>query len=60
MNKQLKLEQTVSFRALSRDDNNKKMAKNQEKKYLNTVQNRKFLEEFSEKFDYFKKILLKI
>jgi hypothetical protein len=32
---------------LSRDDNNKKMAKNQEKRYLNTVQNRKFLEEES-------------
>ena len=45
INKQLKLEQTVSCRALSRDDTNKKMARNQEKKYLHTVQNRKFLEE---------------
>ena len=47
INKQLKLEETVSCRALSRDDNNRKMAKAQEKKYINTVQNRKFLEEKS-------------
>ena len=37
MNKQYKLEQTVSCRVLSRDDTNKKMARNQEKKYLNST-----------------------
>ena len=49
MNKQFKLEQTVTSRALSRDDNNKRMAKAQEKKYINTVHNRQFLEEESNK-----------
>ena len=47
INKQLKLEQTVNSRALTRDDKNKSMAKAQEKKYINTVQNRKVLEEES-------------
>ena len=47
INKQLRLEETVSCRTLSRDDNNRRMAKVQEKKYMNTVQNRKFLEEKS-------------
>jgi hypothetical protein len=48
MNKQLKLEQTVSCRLLSRDDDNKKKARAQEKKYIHTVQNRKILEEESD------------
>ena len=47
INKQLKLEETVSYRALSRDDKNKKMARTQEKKYIKTVQNRKFLDDES-------------
>ena len=48
INKQLKLEQTVSCRVLSRDDINKKKARAQEKKYIHTVQNRKILEEESD------------
>ena len=44
LNKQFKLQKTVSSRALSRDDNNKRIAEALEKKYINTVHNRKFLE----------------
>ena len=54
-NKQMRMEETITNRVLTREDDNKTKSKKEEKKYKNTVKNRELLEKES---DNKKKIML--
>ena len=47
--KKMKLEETITNRVMTRDDNNKTKAQKEEKKYKNTVKNRQILEKENDK-----------
>ena len=46
--KKMKLEETITNRVLTRDDDNKTKAQKEERKYKNTVKNRQILEKESD------------